>query len=334
MPSKFLVFLLSVVISFSSVELCQADRSLDAVLHPEKYPAFEGISDSKGFNEAWEKKSKWVLSNLSHVAYYDKNKLCKTLVPFLGKSTPCYYAKEKAAGENSQAPVIRVYDEGTAQGFLAVWPDKAILSFRGTESTSVDDILTDLSLATTSDGSSNFFKVASVVAKSFIKSVGSLWKNRGAGSKDLKDLFTEFKSVTAEDGAAQVHSGFKKSVDLLWRQIKADLDYYGKARPVWVTGHSLGAAMAVVAGMRYEFEDVVTFGEPRVGYNIKLKAKRHTRIVNGNDPVTMIPPPFWRRYEHRVNPETICDPANGADIRYDHAITDYSKFLIHNGCKN
>ena len=34
---------------------------------------------------------------------------------------------------------------------------------------------------------------------------------------------------------------------------------------LYVTGHSLGAAMAVVAGMSNKFDKVVTFGEPRVG---------------------------------------------------------------------
>ena len=87
--------------------------------------------------------------------------------------------------------------------------------------------------------------------------------------------------------------------------------------------------MATVAGMRYEFEDVVTIGEPRVGYNIdkEFKAKGHTRVVNGNDPVTKIPPPIPFVYEHHGEEIKIEDPGDGADVRYDHAPSDYSKYL-------
>ncbi len=287
MSSKFLAFFLLGIISCSGVS--KDRRSLDKVTKPHEYPVFkiEGICDSQCVNEAWKSKLKrfWVLSNLSHAAYYDKGKLCKNLVPILGMSTPCYYAKEKprlSKGEKAEVSVIRIYDEGTAQGFLMVWPDKAVLSFRGTESDRVEDLLADASFFTT------------------------------------------------EEGKMNVHSGFKKSVDLLWEQIEYDLKNYTSGKPVWATGHSLGAAMAVISGMRYPFKEVVTFGEPIVGYGIedKLPANRHIRVVNGNDPVTKIIPKIKTQYMHSGTLKKIFDPIEGADIRYDHAIGDYSDFIV------
>ncbi len=254
------------------------DRSLDAVLHPEKYPIFVGISDQQEFENSWEKNPMWVLSNLSHAAYYDKDKLYNTLAPFLGITS-----LEKPE-ERTEAPLFRFYDVKSAQGFLVVWPDKAVLSFRGTESTEVSDILVDLR---------------------FIQ-----------------------KTV----GKAKVHSGFYGEVKRLWKKhILPDLKKYVEGKPVWVTGHSLGAAMATVAGMLYEFEDVVTFGEPRVGFDIEkeFKAKGHTRVVSGNDPVTMVPLKnmFFLEYSHHGEEKKIVDSIGGPDFRYDHAIGDYSKFL-------
>jgi hypothetical protein len=285
MPLRFLVIFLLVIISNACSGFSFARRSLDAVVNPQKYPVFKDICDSNCFNEAWESNPKWILSNLSHTAYYDKEKLCSTLVPFIDTPSPC-----PSVGDNDKAPLIRFYDVKSAQGFLVVWPDKAILSFRGTE------------------------------------------------SKKLENLVKDASAYMSAEGTAKVHTGFKQSVDFLWEDyILPDLKRFAQGKPVWVTGHSLGGAMAVIAGMRYEFEDVVTFGQPRVGYGIgtEFKAKSHTRVVNGNDPVIGIIPAIESKYKHHGKEKRICDPINGANVLFDHAIGDYSNFLMseNNKCK-
>jgi hypothetical protein len=275
----FLAFLLLATIS------CVARRSVDAVINPQKFTAFEEICDSNCFDDAWKSNREWMLSNFAHVAYYDKDLLCSTLVRFVDTKASC-----PAIGDNDQAPLIRIYDVESAQGFLVVWPEKAVLTFRGTESKKLKDLLADASL---------------------------------------------YRSV---EGTAKVHTGFKKQVDLLWdKHILPDLEKYAKGKPVWVTGHSLGAGMAVIAGMRYPFEEVVTFGEPRVGYGIEsaFKAKKHTRVVNGDDLIANIPPKKSSVYEHHGTLQRICDPVAGANALYDHAIGDYARFLgsENNACK-
>jgi len=256
-----------------AAESGDSGRSVDKVTHPERYPVFNGISDAQGFEDSWVNNRNWVLSNLSHAAYYDKDKLSNTMAPFLGVEEP--YQK-------TEAPLLRFYDVDGAQGFLIVCEDKAVLTFRGTQINDPNDIEADANLLITSFGSS------------------------------------------------KVHRGFLGEVNKLWDDhILPDLQEFTDGKPVWAAGHSLGAAMAVVAGMRYEFEDVVTIGEPRVGCDIEkeFKAKRHTRIVNGIDPVTKIPPHIPFVYEHHGDEIKIEDPVGGPNLLYDHAPGDYSDYL-------
>jgi len=87
--------------------------------------------------------------------------------------------------------------------------------------------------------------------------------------------------------------------------------------------------MATLAGIRYRFKEVVTFGEPRVGLNIgsAFKGDGHTRIVNGDDPVTLVPPEAVFAYEHHGDLVSVRDPDGSADFRFDHSIVYYVENL-------
>jgi triacylglycerol lipase len=94
----------------------------------------------------------------------------------------------------------------------------------------------------------------------------------------------------------RVHQGFEQALnDRVWRRINARLQALA-GRSVWVTGHSLGAALATLAGDRLDqVAGIYTFGAPRVGdpafargFN-QRHAGRSFRFVNNADVVTTVP---------------------------------------------
>lgn len=99
---------------------------------------------------------------------------------------------------------------------------------------------------------------------------------------------------TAIGGGRMVHTGFDEAYKDAESQIRALLDEVD-GLPLFITGHSLGGAVAVMATW-YLARDTLaacyTFGAPRVG-NYKFNDDFHTpiyRVVNAVDPVPMVPP--------------------------------------------
>ena len=98
----------------------------------------------------------------------------------------------------------------------------------------------------------------------------------------------------------KVHTGFLRTLMI----VEQDVFNFciervaGGKRKLYVTGHSLGAAMGVLFSMRFFEEDVngvVTFGCPRVGNEAFAKAfnaqhgAHSLRFVNNNDVVARLP---------------------------------------------
>jgi hypothetical protein len=107
-----------------------------------------------------------------------------------------------------------------------------------------------------------------------------------------------------------------------------DLDELVDGVPLWITGHSLGGALATIAGMLlHAGAQVVTFGEPKVGRDVHLclPAGRHRRIINGNGPVPPLPP-RWLGYQHHGEVSLIRDP-DGPNVLVDHAIVGHTQLL-------
>lgn len=104
-----------------------------------------------------------------------------------------------------------------------------------------------------------------------------------------------------------VHNGFARGYDAVASVIQNKLAEI-KAEQLWITGHSLGGALANLAGAELlEFADQVlgiyTFGQPKVGrgeYDHLLKAQykgKYFRFVNDTDLVPRLP----RKYHHNGN---------------------------------
>jgi hypothetical protein len=69
---------------------------------------------------------------------------------------------------------------------------------------------------------------------------------RGTEPNQLADIASdiEFNLVPSMGGHGLVHYGFKHSVDRIWVTVYAILTKYSN-RKVWITGHSLGAAIVI-----------------------------------------------------------------------------------------
>jgi len=113
--------------------------------------------------------------------------------------------------------------------------------------------------------------------------------------KDVRiDVMASKKSVL--DG--RVHSGFRVAYESVAPEIEEEVLKLGDV-PLYITGHSLGAALATIATQRLEHNPRIrekiaacyTFGSPRVGnseYDIEFKSPIY-RVVNTTDIVTVIP---------------------------------------------
>jgi triacylglycerol lipase len=109
------------------------------------------------------------------------------------------------------------------------------------------------------------------------------------GTNSITDMVYDawFTKVPALGGKGKVHKGFQKALESIWPQLIKKLD---KNTRVFVTGHSLGGALALLAAHQLTIENytvaaVYTFGAPRVGngefkktFNNLLKHKTFLHI--------------------------------------------------------
>jgi triacylglycerol lipase len=121
---------------------------------------------------------------------------------------------------------------------------------------------------------------------------------RGTQPTRWEDVRTDLRALKQKTIEGKVHKGFKEAFDDVRDEIFDIVrKSIGKDLPLYITGHSLGAALATVATqeLEEEFEDLIaacyTFGSPRVGdgtYEKSIKVPFY-RIVNTTDIVTMVP---------------------------------------------
>lgn len=137
-----------------------------------------------------------------------------------------------------------------------------IVAFRGTDPSNVSDIMADM----------------------------------GSGTSLLSD---EFPFVT-DDKNLRVHSGFLKATKVFYERVSAEVKKNGD--PFFVTGHSLGSAIAFLFSYLYgcetgSFLPTITFGQPRVVYDdpnyspygVEDIFPDYHRYTNTGDVITRLP---------------------------------------------
>ncbi|MDS3862404.1 lipase family protein [Thermosynechococcaceae cyanobacterium BACA0444] len=123
------------------------------------------------------------------------------------------------------------------------------------------------------------------------------------GTDQLIDWIDNINAFPVKQLFGEFHRGFWNSVEAIWDQIYNQykrLNNLKVRKPLFLTGHSLGGAMAVIAGSKLihvdePFTNIYTFGQPRVMtrntariFNIESKT-RCFRFNNNNDLVTRAP---------------------------------------------
>ena len=123
---------------------------------------------------------------------------------------------------------------------------------------------------------------------------------RGTDAGQLADWTADLDAAYTDGFGAKVHHGFLAGLLDLWAPVLAELPDL----PLWVTGHSLGGALATLgalqaAGTGLAVAGVATFGSPAVGDAGFVKAftaalgDRSDRWVHGADPVPRALNAYW-----------------------------------------
>lgn len=135
---------------------------------------------------------------------------------------------------------------------------------------------------------------------------------RGTEPPQLKDWMTDLEAWLEPGPQGLVHRGFQRALNAIWNELWTQIQSYqgqtqdgsvvtGQGKSLWITGHSLGAALATLTAAKLRLEmdrgvfGLYTFGSPRVGDRAFADAfnaafgKYAFRFVNSTDGVTRIP---------------------------------------------
>jgi hypothetical protein len=193
---------------------------------------------------------------------------------FLALASDLAYMPEAEGAEAFRTQLgleARLISVGNTQAYIATNDDHIVVAFRGTESPATMDGLKDVLLTDAAD---------------------LLIQPQG-------DVGTDFAAAGV---AARWHSGFMKALASIWDPLlqAVQAERQRNDRPIWITGHSLGGALALLAAWRFKrkvipIHQIYTFGAPMVG-NAETAAaidqelpNRLFRYVNDQDPVPQLP---------------------------------------------
>ncbi|MEB3291673.1 MAG: lipase family protein [Synechococcales bacterium] len=250
-----------------------------------------------------------VLAQASHLAYRDR-------------------AEIQLQAAQWGFPTFHWFDQETTQGYLIANDQAIILVFRGTEMRNLRDWLTNSqvgkrSLLSTSKRPKRIRRklVPSPTAQHPSSSNPSACESTDGATRHsthhsvesclVSDRPTDHPSpapgqrysIHRRDRIAQsrVHQGFWNALQSVWSEIRTALaTVRDRQQPLYITGHSLGGALAILAAAQFAqagepIQAVYTYGAPRVGnrsfqqqFNAQLQ-DRTFRLVNDADIVPRLP---------------------------------------------
>ena len=119
--------------------------------------------------------------------------------------------------------------------------------------------------------------------------------------QSVLDWTTDARFVPVLDSHGHwVHEGFKSAIDEVWHGVREHIRglQTTQRRPLWICGHSLGAALATFAAnlcsdeAALGYTGLYTFGSPRVGdrgFGRRIAPPAVFRFQNDSDLVTHVP---------------------------------------------
>jgi len=124
---------------------------------------------------------------------------------------------------------------------------------------------------------------------------------RGTNPSEISDWDVNINETTFRISKGGIHEGFWFAYQSLKPQMLIVLQSI-RPKHLWITGHSLGGAMALACAIdltlneKMTFDGLVTFGQPKVvegdlaTFVDEDLVGRYARVVIGNDAVARIPP--------------------------------------------
>ena len=137
---------------------------------------------------------------------------------------------------------------------------------------------------------------------------------RGTASKP--NIWQDLEVTLVNDSVLghAIHGGFQRDAQSVWGDAQS---YLRKDYSIRVTGHSLGAAVALLVGAYanaegYTVTRIVNFGQPKVTTDDveSLLLETVTRVIDDKDVVPMVPPPGIAHPYRHVGPEVILRPGS------------------------
>jgi len=119
------------------------------------------------------------------------------------------------------------------------------------------------------------------------------------GTDERTDWWTNLNIFFKRSPFGWVHRGFMNATESFWPDLPEKLsDFRGRGQTIWITGHSLGGALALLAAVKLHMEHgleiagIYTYGQPPVGRGgfcanlAKHFPNRYFRFVNHIDAVS------------------------------------------------
>ena len=123
------------------------------------------------------------------------------------------------------------------------------------------------------------------------------------GTESIGDVIADLDIRSAERDYGIVHRGFILALEDVLEPLRISLlqRSIDSGKPLVLTGHSLGGALAVLAAAelhwQFQLANIYTYGQPRVGkksfvHHVTALDLPLIRLVNDNDIIPRVPPGF------------------------------------------